>query len=432
MFFLFLPQEENILIKYFQNLCYNKKRNEEYKMNITERFLKYVSFDTQSDENSHSVPSSSKQLKLAHYLVEELQQLSIQNAFVNEYGIVYAFIEANNGSNQSIGLIAHMDTSPDMSGKNVKPRIISDYDGSPIVLNQNLQIIMNPEVFVDLKKCLHQDLIVTDGTTLLGADDKAGIAIIMDFVEYLVSHPEYLHCKICIAFTPDEEIGKGTDHFDVAFFNADFAYTIDGGSIHEINYENFNAASAEVSIYGNSIHPGSAKGKMKNSILIAQEFNALLPQDAIPSKTEGYEGFHHLCDIQGNCEKTILNYILRDHDLNLLTKQKQYFIKAAEILNQKYGKETIKLEISDSYYNMKEVILKNPLVLSKVYHAYEKLNLFYEIVPIRGGTDGARLSYEELLTPNLGTGGFYCHGKFEFVSINQMQLMVQILKEIVS
>lgn len=323
-----------------------------------------------------------------------------------------------------------MDTSPDMTGKNVCPKIVQNYDGSPIILNEKLQIIMHPDLFTDLKKCLHQDLIVTDGTTLLGADDKAGIAIIMDYLSFLVSHPEYPHCKICIAFTPDEEIGKGADHFDIPFFGADFAYTIDGGAINEINYENFNAASATITVHGNSIHPGSAKGKMKNSILIAQEFNNLLPKDAIPFKTEGYEGFNHLCDIQGNCEKTIMNYILRNHDLNQLKQQKEDFHQAALQLNQKYGKETIEMDIHDSYYNMKDLILKNKEVLNRVFQAYKKLNLSYQIVPIRGGTDGARLSYDGLLTPNLGTGGYNCHGKYEFVSIQQMQLMVEILKEI--
>lgn len=399
-------------------------------MKLTERFLKYVSFDTQSDESSTTIPSSKNQLKFATYLVDELHQLSISNAFVNEYGIVYAFIEANNGSKQAIGFIAHMDTSPDMTGKNVCPKIVQNYDGSPIILNEKLQIIMHPDLFTDLKKCLHQDLIVTDGTTLLGADDKAGIAIIMDYLSFLVSHPEYPHCKICIAFTPDEEIGKGADHFDIPFFGADFAYTIDGGAINEINYENFNAASATITVHGNSIHPGSAKGKMKNSILIAQEFNNLLPKDAIPFKTEGYEGFNHLCDIQGNCEKTIMNYILRNHDLNQLKQQKEDFHQAALQLNQKYGKETIEMDIHDSYYNMKDLILKNKEVLNRVFQAYKKLNLSYQIVPIRGGTDGARLSYDGLLTPNLGTGGYNCHGKYEFVSIQQMQLMVEILKEI--
>ena len=399
-------------------------------MNIIERFLKYVSFDTQSDDTTHTTPSTDKQLILAQYLVDELHQLSIDNAYLDDHGIVYAYIDANNNSNQAIGLIAHMDTSLDMSGENIKPRIINNYDGSPILLNSSLNIVMHPNTFTSLTECIGQDLIVTDGTTLLGADDKAGIAIIMDYIHYVVSHPEYKHCKICIAFTPDEEIGEGADHFDVKKFNADFAYTIDGGSIYEINYENFNAASAEVVIYGNSIHPGSAKNKMINSILVANEFNSLLPADAIPSKTEGYEGFNHLCDIQGSCEKTIMNYIIRNHDKNLLEKQKNDFYKAADLLNKKYGPNTISITINDSYQNMKELILTNPKVMETVYNAYQKLQVPYQILPIRGGTDGARLTYDGLLTPNLGTGGYNCHGKYEYVSINQMKMMVEIIKEI--
>ena len=398
-------------------------------MTISERFLKYVSFDTQSDEDSNTIPSTLKQLEFAKYLLFELKQLNI-DAHLNEYGIVYAKIKANNNSKKTIGLIAHMDTATDLTGKDVNPRIIYNYDGSDIVLNSELNIIMSPDSFVSLKDNINKDLIVTDGTTLLGGDDKAGIAIIMDFVEYVVKHPEYKHCNIAIAFTPDEEIGKGADNFDVKYFNADFAYTIDGGPINEISYENFNAASAKVIVNGNSIHPGSAKNKMINSILVANEFNLLLPQDAIPSKTEGYEGFNHLCDIQGNCEKTIMDYIIRNHDAKLLEKQKQDFCNAAKIINKKYQPNTIELIIKDSYKNMKELILQKPIVLETVFNAFKKLNIEYKLDPIRGGTDGARLTYDGLPTPNLGTGGYNCHGKYEYVVVQQMETMVNIIKEI--
>ena len=405
-------------------------RNEGYKMTLTQRFLKYVAMDTQSDENSSTIPSTKKQLVLANELLNELKQMNIHNSSIDEYGIVYAFIDANNHSNKKIGLIAHMDTSPDMSGKNVKPQLIKNYDGSSIVLNKKLNILMDPALFPSLKECIGDDLITTDGTTLLGADDKAGIAIIMTYLEYVMTTPNYLHSKICVAFTPDEEIGKGADHFNVNKFDADFAYTIDGGSIHEINYENFNAASAKVVVKGNSIHPGSAKNKMLNSILIANEFNDLLPSDAIPSKTEGYEGFNHLFDISGNCEETIMHYILRNHDLNLLQQQKNDFFKAMKTINDIYPSKPITLKIQDSYFNMKELVLKNPDVLNTIYLAYQKLNIDYEVTPIRGGTDGARLTFEGLPTPNLGTGGYNCHGKYEFVSINQMEQMVEIIKKI--
>ncbi len=399
-------------------------------MTILDRFLKYVTIDTQSDENSNTKPSTKKQYDLANLLVKELQELNVDDVCIDKYGVIYAHIKANNNSNKKIGLIAHMDTAPDFTGTNVKPRVIKNYSRETIVLNKDKNILLDPDKFDSLNEVVGDDLIVTDGTTLLGADDKAGIAIIMDFIKYIKEHDDYKHCNISIAFTNDEEIGNGADNFDYSLFDADFAYTIDGGSIHEINYENFNAASATITIQGNSIHPGSAKNKMLNSILIANEFNDLLDKNAIPAKTEGYEGFYHLDHINGNCEKTTMHYILRDHDLAKLEAKKNAIIEASNTINKRYNLSIVSYKIEDSYYNMKDLILKRPEVLNIVYDAYKKLNINYELIPIRGGTDGARLSYDGLLCPNLGTGGFNCHGKYEFASLNQMKQMVDILKEI--
>ena len=307
-------------------------------MEIKERFLNYVSFDTQSVENSQTVPSTSKQLKLGKYLVEELQSLGIENAKIDEYGVVYGTIPSNNNhQGDVIGFIAHMDTSPDASGKDIHPQIIKNYQGQKITLNEDKKLYLDPEQYPQLLHLIHHDLITTDGTTLLGADDKAGIAIIMQMVEYLHTHPEFKHNDIQIAFTPDEEIGCGSNHFDVKYFNADYAYTIDGGDIHIVEYENFNAFSAKVNIHGRSIHPGSAKNKMVNSTRVAYEFDSLLPVHMRPESTEGYEGFNHLHAIQGTCEETTMDYIIRNHDLQQAKKQCQEFIDIAEFLNKKYG-----------------------------------------------------------------------------------------------
>ena len=326
-------------------------------MEIKERFLNYVSFDTQSAENSQTVPSTSKQLKLGKYLVEELQSLGIENALLNEYGVVYGTIPSNNNhQGDVIGFIAHMDTSPDASGKDINPQIIKNYQGQKITLNEDKKLYLDPEQYPQLLHLIHHDLITTDGTTLLGADDKAGIAIIMQMVEYLHTHPEFKHNDIQIAFTPDEEIGCGSNHFDVKYFNADYAYTIDGGDIHIIEYENFNAFSAKVNIHGRSIHPGSAKNKMINSTRVAYEFDSLLPVHMRPESTEGYEGFNHLHAIQGTCEETTMDYIIRNHDLQQAKKQCQEFIDIVEFLNKKYGYQIIDLTITESYLNMKEAL----------------------------------------------------------------------------
>lgn len=398
-------------------------------MDLEKRFLKYVSFDTQSDENSSSTPSTLKQLDLAKYLVKELKSIGCSDAFLDEYGIVYASIKANvNTKVPTIGLIAHMDTSSDCSGANIHPRIIRNYDGSKIMLNEN--IFLDPSEFVELKEQIHDDLIVTDGTTLLGADDKAGIAIIVESIYRIINDKNHLHGDIKIAFTPDEEIGRGTEHFDVEFFDCDYAYTLDGGDIHIIEYENFNAASAIVEIKGINIHPGSAKDKMINSILLAKEFDDLLPKDELPSNTFKYQGFHHLCDINGDVEHTTLHYIIRNHDANILKRQMNDFIVAKEKINTKYHGDFVSLTLKEGYKNMKEVIEKHYEVIDKVTDAYKKLNIDYRFEPIRGGTDGANLSFLNLPCPNLGDGGYNFHGRYEYANLTQMRQMVKIVQEI--
>ena len=398
-------------------------------MDLVKRFLKYVSFDTQSDDNSKETPSTSKQLLLGKYLVNELKSIGCKDVLLDQYGIVYASIPSNSNEKlPSIGLIAHMDTSPDCSGANIKPRVINKYDGSDIILNEST--IMKVSDFPSLKDNIGEDLIVTDGTTLLGADDKAGIAIIVETAYRIINDKNIKHGDIKIAFTPDEEVGRGTENFDVKFFNCDFAYTLDGGDINTIEYENFNAASALVNISGINIHPGSAKNKMVNAILLAKEFDDLLPSDEIPSKTEMYEGFHHLCDISGDVENTKLFYIIRNHDYETLKRQMNDFNIAAKTINEKYNGEFVNVTLKENYKNMKEVILANPHVLSKVTDAYDTLNIPYKFMPIRGGTDGANLSFMGLPCPNLGDGGYNYHGRFEYVSTTQMRKMVKILTQI--
>lgn len=400
-------------------------------MEIKERFLNYVSFDTQSVENSQTVPSTSKQLKLGKYLVEELQSLGIENAKIDEYGVVYGTIPSNNNhQGDVIGFIAHMDTSPDASGKDIHPQIIKNYQGQKITLNEDKKLYLDPEQYPQLLHLIHHDLITTDGTTLLGADDKAGIAIVMQMVEYLHTHPEFKHNDIQIAFTPDEEIGCGSNHFDVKYFNADYAYTIDGGDIHIVEYENFNAFSAKVNIHGRSIHPGSAKNKMINSTRVAYEFDSLLPVHMRPESTEGYEGFNHLHAIQGTCEETTMDYIIRNHDLQQAKKQCQEFIDIAEFLNKKYGYQIIDLTITESYLNMKEALKDHMFIVEQALAAIKENGLDAYCSPIRGGTDGARLTFMGLPCPNLGTGGFNYHGPYEYCSLTMMEKQVEILLHI--
>lgn len=401
-------------------------------MKIQDRFLKYVSFDTQSDPHSDTAPSSMKQFELARYLEEEMKTIGISDVTVSEHCVVYGCIPSNNDNQGSvIGFIAHIDTSPDASGKDIKTQVIEQYDGNIIELNKDKELYLDPKEFNVLNSLKDHHLITTDGTTLLGADDKAGVAIIMQMAEYLLTHPEIKHNDIKIAFTPDEEVGRGTDHFDVEYFNADYAYTVDGGDISEIEYENFNAFSAKVEITGKSIHPGSAKDAMINSVHISQEFDRMLPQHMRPEHTEGYEGFNHLHDIHGSCEYTVMDYIIRNHDLNKAKKQCQDFLDIQDYLNKKYGYHMIKVTIEESYLNMKEHILEHMYIVDNAKEAMKQCGLEPKEVPIRGGTDGARLTYEGLPCPNLGTGGFNFHGPFEFVSVTMMEKQVEVLLKII-
>lgn len=401
-------------------------------MKIKERFINYVKMDTQSDADSSTSPSTMKQLNLLKLLVKELEELGVKRVLLDKFGIVYAHIPANVDGAKTIGLVAHVDTAGEMSGKDVNPRLISNYQGTDIVLNETKNIVMKVEEFPHLKRVIGQDIIVTDGTTLLGADDKAGVAIIMDVVKYLKEHPEIPHGDIKIAFTPDEEIGRGVENFDVNYFAADFAYTLDGSDMHVLNFENFNAASADVVIKGSSIHPGDAKDKMVNAILVAMEFNALLPKEDVPHLTEGYQGFNHVTTIEGEVEGAKMHYIIRNHDCDKLEKQKGDFLKAAAKLNAQYGEETVSLTLKDSYRNMGPLLKANPEALNRVYDTYKRLGIEVVALPIRGGTDGAQLSYRGLLTPNLGTGGYNFHGKYEFVSLTQMKKMVQVVTDLVT
>lgn len=401
-------------------------------MSVIDRFLMYVSFDTMSDPNSETSPSSAKQLILANALVEEMKEMGIQDAHVDDFGVVYGWIPANTKKDvPAIGFIAHMDTAPDMSGENVRPRIVGNYDGSDIVLNEALNIVMGPKEFPNLLDHIGHDLIVTDGTTLLGADDKAGIAEIMTMAHELI-HGGEEHGLICLAFTPDEEVGHGADHFDIQKFKADYAYTVDGGEVNSVDYENFNAAAADIIIHGKSIHPGSSKNKMVNSQLLAMEFNSLLPRFEEPACTEGYEGFHHLHNIQGSCEQTHMEYIIRNHDEEIFARQKEDFRKAAAYMNEKYEENTIVCTITDSYANMRQIIEKDLSIIENVKEAMKELGLEPKSEAIRGGTDGARLTYDGLPCPNLGTGGYNYHGKYEYASIQEMETSVRLLKKIIA
>jgi len=400
-------------------------------MSITERFIKYVQIDTQSDLHSSEIPSTKKQRNLANLLVEELLDMGIEDAHCDAFGVVYGSIPKNTFKEvEAIGFIAHMDTSPDMVGKDVKPRIIKNYDGKEIVLNKDLNITMTPQQFEHLKSAIGKDLIVTDGTTLLGADDKAGVAEIMEMCKYLCAHPNVEHGPIKIAFTPDEEVGRGADNFDIKKFDAAYAYTVDGSEIESVDYENFNAATAEIKIQGSSIHPGDAKDKLINASKLAMEFHSLLPIELDPAKTSGYEGFNHLTYLNGQAENASMEYIIRNHDRRLFEKQKTEFLQAQKIMNEKYGK-VVEVTITDSYYNMAELVMKRMDIVDDVKAIMKEMGLQPKSTPIRGGTDGARLTYDGLLCPNLGTGGANFHGKYEYACIQDMEKMVEILINIV-
>lgn len=398
-----------------------------------EYFLQYAKIDTQSDETTGTTPSTPKQHDLAELLARQLQEMgAAEITYDKEHCYLYATIPASEGCENApvLGFIAHMDTSPAVTGANVNPRIIENYDGEDIVLNEPKQIILSTEDFPEIKKLKGQDIIVTDGTTLLGADDKAGIAEIMGTCEYLLQHPEHKHGKLRVAFTPDEEIGEGADHFNIKLFGADFAYTVDGGKWGELENETFNAASGRLTVYGRSVHPGSAKGKMINSVLVAQEFQNLLPVSQNPMYTEGYEGFFHLDHIEGNVEKTVAEYIIRDHDKNIFEQKKAMFLKCADFLNDKYGDGTVEVEVKDSYYNMKEVLKDHGHLMENASNAMRELGIEPIVNPVRGGTDGARLSFMGLPCPNLCTGGANYHSRFEYVCVQSMDKVTELLKKL--
>ena len=397
---------------------------------VIDRFLRYVQIDTKSDDYTGTSPSTEKQHDLAKVLVEELKALGVADVtYDTEHCYVYASIPASAGCEAApaLGFIAHMDTSPAVTGENVKPRRVLNYDGKNVLLNVEKDIWLTTEEFPELLELVGQDLIVTDGTTLLGADDKAGVAEIMAMAEYLLAHPEVAHGKICIGFTPDEEIGCGTDFFDVPKFGAKYAYTVDGGALGELEYENFNAAGATVHIYGRNVHPGSAKGKMKNALLIAQEFQSLLPVQQNPMYTEGYEGFFHLDRLSGVVEEAEAEYIIRDHDRVLFEEKKVLFLNAVRFLNEKYGEGTVVVELEDSYYNMKEKLTDHMHLVTSACEAMKELGIEPKVMPIRGGTDGARLTYMGLPCPNLCTGGANFHSRFEYASVDAMEKTVELL-----
>ena len=399
---------------------------------VKDRFLKYARIHTTSDRDSETCPSSAIQFDLARALEGELREIGLEDVELDENCYLMATLPANTDKPvPTIGFIAHMDTSPDMSGENVNPQIIDQYDGGEIILNAGLNVRMSPDEFPELKKYIGQELITTDGTTLLGADDKAGVAAIVSAMAYLVAHPEIKHGKIRIGFTPDEEVGRGADLFDVAKFGAEYAYTVDGGEIGELEYETFNAASATVTVHGRNVHPGAAKNKMINSLLLAMEFNAMLPVNERPEYTEGREGFIHLFLMNGTAETTKLVYIIRDHDRALVEKRKQYMLDAAVLLNRRFGEGHVELEIKDQYYNMREMIEPVYHIVEDARQAMLSLGIEPVIVPVRGGTDGSRLSFMGLPTPNLFTGGLYYHGKYEILPVRSLERSVDVIVRLI-
>ena len=399
---------------------------------LVERFLRYVCFDTQSDPNSGVTPSTAGQMVFARELEKELRLIGLSEVEVDQNGYVTATLPANvEMESPIIGFIAHMDTSPDFAGFDVSPRIIESYPGGDIILNSEHNIILSATTFPEIENYKGQDIIVTNGRTLLGADDKAGVAEIVTAMEYLVSHPEIRHGKVRIGFTPDEEIGEGADHFDVKRFGADFAYTMDGGEVGALEYENFNAAQAKVIIHGSSVHPGYAKDKMKNSMLIANRFISLIPPEEVPEKTEGYEGFYHLTRIHGNVEQTELEFIIRDFNMQRFGERKGVMAEVAEKINNEYGAGSVELELKDQYYNMREIIEKSEYVTDIAEKAIAGAGVTPKIIPIRGGTDGARLSFMGLPCPNIFAGGHNFHGKFEYIPIPSMVKACEVIVGIV-
>lgn len=405
------------------------------KEKVLEKFLRYISIDTASDPESESQPSTSKQLDLSRLLVKELREMGINNAELDEWGYVMATIPSNLPEGEdvpAIGFIAHVDSAPDASGANIKPQIIKSYDGSDIIINKELGFVMKVDDFPELLKYKGQTLITTDGTTLLAADDKAGVAEIMTAAEYIMTHPEFSHGTIKIGFTPDEEIGRGVDKFDVEKFGAEFAYTLDGGEIGELEYENFNAASAKIFIQGRNIHPGYAKDKMINAIILGTELNAMLPVDQRPEYTTEYEGFFHIIRFDGTVEKANIQYIIRDHDFDKFESKKVLISQCVDFLNKKYGDGTFSLELKDQYYNMRKQVEPHYHIIEKAVKAMEMAGIKPKIKPIRGGTDGARLSFMGLPCPNIFAGGHNFHGKFEYIPAESMEKATEVIINLVS
>jgi len=402
-------------------------------MTITERFLKYISFSTTSDENTKMTPSTPGQLVFAQYLFAELKSIGLHDVDLDKNGYLMATLPTNTEKNiPTIGFISHMDTSPDMTARNVKPRIINNYDGNDILLNEEKVIILETEKYPEILQYKGQDIIVTDGTTLLGADDKAGLAEIVSAMEYLIEHPEIKHGKIRVCFTPDEEIGQGADHFDVQKFGAEWAYTMDGGEIGELEYENFNAATAKITFQGLNVHPGYAKHKMLNSMRVANLFASRLPRHDTPEHTEKYEGFYHLVGMEGTVEKSSLTYIIRDHERNRFDSRKKKMRNLVNKINAEFGENTATLEIRDQYYNMREKVEPVMHIVDLAFKAMEAVGVKPNIKPIRGGTDGARLSFEGLPCPNIFAGGHNFHGRFEYVPVQSMEKAMMVIVNIVS
>ena len=401
-------------------------------MNLLERFLKYVSIHTTSDENTGLVPSTPQQMEFAKILAEELKDMGMQDVSLDKKGYLMATLPSNIDKDvPTVGFISHLDTSPDMSGKNVKPRIVENYDGNDIVLNEKENIVLSPKQFPELTMYRGQSLVVTNGLTLLGADDKAGIAEIMTAMDYFIKNPDVKHGKVRIAFNPDEEIGLGAHHFDVEKFGCQFAYTMDGGEIGELEYENFNAAGAKVTFYGTNVHPGYAKNKMVNSMKIATKFMATVPANESPEYTDGYEGFYHLTGIGGDVEKTTVSYIIRDHDRKKFEERKAHLQMLVDKINSEFGENTATLEIKDQYYNMKEKVEPVKYIVDIASEAIRQAGVEPKVKPIRGGTDGAQLSFKGLPCPNIFAGGHNFHGKYEFVPIQSMEKATEVVKNII-
>ena len=400
-------------------------------MTLTDRFLKYVSFCTTSDEETNMTPSTPGQMEFAKYLANELKEIGMQEVTLDDNGYVMATLPANVEGKPVIGFIAHMDTAPDASGKNVKARIVTHYDGQDIVLNAEKNIVFEVAKYPEILDYKGQDIIVTDGTTLLGADDKAGLAEIVTACEYLIQHPEIEHGKIRVGFTPDEEIGQGADHFDVKKFGCDFAYTMDGGAVGELEYENFNAAGCKVKVHGVNVHPGYGYHKMINSMRIANQFASMLPRWETPEHTQGYEGFYHLIAMNGSVEETTLQYIIRDHDRARFESRKREIEHLARKINQEYGEGTVKVELRDQYYNMREKVEPVMHIVTLVEEAMKEVGVTPKVQPIRGGTDGARLSFEGLPCPNIFAGGVNFHSRFEYLPIPSMEKAMQVILQIV-